>query len=207
MREKGIGFLKIYILKKQIYGVVGMAGWLLVPRVAIRIAIWVAVGALVGNGVYAPGTEIVEIGRWGCVLSVLILGKQFHFLFHSFFFFIHILRVRVSIKCRGSCWEVCGRNRGGGIAKLDLEFNFSSIFFFDLIFLIWFVFLLWLFFLIWLSGKLGRSEKSAFFVCVKAGGSELPLTATHIYNRTENKTTAITYNVSISNHHRRFIFC
>ena len=32
-------------------------------------------------------------------------------------------------------------------------------------------------------------------VCQGAGGSELPLTATHIYNRTENKTTAVTYKV------------
>lgn len=39
------------------------AGWLLVPTVAIRIAIRVAVGALVGNRVYAPGTKMVEIGR------------------------------------------------------------------------------------------------------------------------------------------------
>lgn len=43
-------------------------------------------------------------------------------------------------------------------------------------------------------------------VCQGAGGSELPLTATHIYNRTENKTTAVTYKVSISIHqYRRFI--
>lgn len=35
---------------------------------------------------------------------------------------------------------------------------------------------------------------------------ELPLTATHIYNRTENKTTAVTYKVSISIHqYWRFI--
>lgn len=43
-------------------------------------------------------------------------------------------------------------------------------------------------------------------VCQGAGGSELPLTATHIYNRTENKTTAVTYKVSISIHqYWRFI--
>lgn len=43
-------------------------------------------------------------------------------------------------------------------------------------------------------------------VCQGAGDSELPLTATHIYNRTENKTTAVTYKVSISIHqYRRFI--
>lgn len=42
--------------------------------------------------------------------------------------------------------------------------------------------------------------------CQGAGGSELPLTATHIYNRTENKTTAVTYKVSISIHqYWRFI--
>lgn len=46
----------------------------------------------------------------------------------------------------------------------------------------------------------------ALCVCQGAGDSELPLTATHIYNRTENKTTAVTYKVSISIHqYRRFI--
>lgn len=43
----------------------------------------------------------------------------------------------------------------------------------------------------------------AFCVCVKLQVRrfrELPLTATHIYNRTENKTTAVTYKVSISIH-------
>lgn len=77
-----------------------------------------------------------------------------------------------------------GRNRGC-FFRFFLNFLFSFLLFSFYLFFCLFVCLL--------CGKIREIREECIFLCVKTGGSELPLTATHIYNRTENKTAAITY--------------
>lgn len=80
------------------------------------------------------------------------------------------------------------------------------VIFFSVIIDFWFLKDVWNIFFFFVDHVVDIVVACALCVCQGAGDSELPLTATHIYNRTENKTTAVTYKVSISIHqYRRFI--